>query len=332
MPQICLISISNPDAKLIPLRFLLIHNALLIKTTITNMPWLQFTLDVNPNQVPTIDNLFTTLGALAITYNDAGQESLFEPAPNEIKLWNLNRIIALFDANTDADLLATIIRANLPIELDTKLNYQLLKDQEWERVWLNNFSVKCFGKRLWICPNGQRPTQADAVIVDLDPGLAFGTGSHPTTAMCLEWLDQCDLNGYSVLDYGCGSGILAIAAAQLGAKFVTAVDYDPQALEATQANALNNNVAERLHICSPEAITTQYYDFVLANILAGTLITLEPQLAHFTRPGGHIILSGILDYQTSQVVNAYQHHFALNTPIQIQDWILLSGIRNDSIH
>lgn len=288
----------------------------------------QFTIDVSSNEIQLIEELFTTIGAIAVTYSDAGQELLLEPDVDEIKLWNLIRISALFNVNTDVDLLDMVIRSYLPANLAKQLKYRIFTNQDWEQII--DFPAKCFGKRLWICPDNQYPNQIDAVRVNLNPGLAFGTGAHPTTAMCLEWLDKSHLVNCCVLDYGCGSGILAIAAIKLGAKFVIAVDYDPQALEATHSNALKNSVVKQLHICSPDTCIETLHDVVLANILAGTLIALESKLAMLTRPGGQIILSGILAYQALQVISVYQQHFILEISMQTEEWVLLAGIRKDT--
>lgn len=291
--------------------------------------WLQITLDADTTQAPIAESIFELFGALAITYTDAGQQPIMEPAPGQTKLWHINKIIALFDANTDVEQLCTAISSQLPANLAITLQHHLLADQVWERVWLKDFTAKRFGQRLWICPDGQYPNQPDAVIVNLDPGLAFGTGSHPTTALCLEWLDQAHIINKTILDYGCGSGILAIATACLGASAVTAIDHDPQALEATTSNAIKNNVINKLHIYSPELCPIREYDVVLANILAVTLINLAPQLTSFTKPGGYLILSGILKHQVSAVVAAYQHHFNIQFVQHNEEWVLLSCIRNN---
>jgi len=291
------------------------------------MPWLQLTITADPGQTPVVESLFEALGALSVTYGDGADQPLLEPAPGETRLWQVSRITALFEASADADRLCAAVRDELPPALAATLERQTLADQVWERVWLADFHPLRFGKRLWVCPAGQRPDTMDAVVLDLDPGLAFGTGTHPTTALCLTWLDQADLCGQRVLDYGCGSGILAIAAARLGAAAVTAVDHDPQALEATHANATKNGVLDLMRILPSERCPQEAYDCVLANILADVLVALAPQLIPRVRPGGHLVLSGILQGQAEQVAEAYRGQFELEPPRQEQEWVLLHGVR-----
>ena len=293
------------------------------------MPWLQLTLTTDREQAPTIEALFEGLGALSVTYGDAGEPPLLEPAPGEARLWSRNRITALFDAQRDPDLLRAALHNALPETQAQSLELQTLEDQVWERAWLDDFHPMRFGDRLWVCPAGQRPQQEDAVVLDLDPGLAFGTGTHPTTALCLQWLDGAELIGKRVLDYGCGSGILAIAAALLGAESVAAVDYDPQALAATQDNAAKNRVQERITPLLPEQTPDRAFDIVLANILAGTLVELAPELQPRVAPGGHLLLSGILAEQAEQVAAAYRELFDLDPPLLQDEWVLLHGCRRE---
>ena len=258
------------------------------------MPWLQLSLTTDRQQAPAIEALFEGLGALSVTCDDAGDQPLLEPAPGEAPLWSRTRVTALFEAGRDADLLRAALANALPEAALRSLEQETLEDRPWERAWLDDFQPMRFGERLWVCPAGQRPPAVDAVVLDLDPGLAFGTGTHPTTSLCLQWLDRAELNGKRVLDFGCGSGILAIAAALLGAESVTAVDHDPQALEATRDNAAKNGVLERIDILPPDQAPNTEFDIVLANILAGTLVELAPQLQPRVTPGGQLLLSGIL--------------------------------------
>ncbi len=294
------------------------------------MPWLQLTLTVDKAQAPAVEALFDVLGALSVTYSDAGEQRLLEPAPGEERLWNQCRITALFDAQRDPNPLRAALRNALPKITCQTLELQTLEDRAWERAWLDDFHPMRFGDRLWVCPAGQRPRQADAVVLDLDPGLAFGTGTHPTTALCLRWLDGAKLHGKWMLDYGCGSGILAIAAALLGAESVVAVDYDPQAIEATRGNAARNRVQERITPLLPEQTPNQGFDIVLANILAGTLVELAPELQPRVAPGGHLILSGILTEQAEQVAAAYRERFDLDPPLLQDEWALLHGRRRET--
>lgn len=293
------------------------------------MSWLQLTLTVDQARAPAVEALFEGLGALSVTYGDAGEQPRLEPAPGAAPLWRRNRITALFDARRDPDLLRAALRNALPETTCRTLKLQTLADQVWERAWLNDFHPMRFGERLWICPAGRRPRQADAVVLDLDPGLAFGTGTHPTTALCLQWLDGADLHGKRVLDYGCGSGILAIAATLLGAESVAAVDYDPQALQATRDNAAKNRVQGRITPLLPEQTPNRGFDIVLANILAGTLVQLAPELRLRVAPGGHLILSGILTGQVERVAAAYRELFDMDPPLLRDEWVLLHGRRRE---
>ncbi|MCU7811017.1 MAG: 50S ribosomal protein L11 methyltransferase, partial [Candidatus Thiodiazotropha sp. (ex Notomyrtea botanica)] len=201
-------------------------------------------------------------------------------------------------------------------------------DRIWERVWLEHFKPMQFGQRLWICPEGQTVTQKDGVVIQLDPGLAFGTGTHPTTALCLEWLDGLDLKGKTIIDYGCGSGILAIAALKLGAESAIAIDHDPQALQASQDNATKNGVSERITTLLPDEMPSMTAHTLVANILAGPLIQLAPTLDALLQPGGAFALSGILAEQQSEVATSYQSFGHLSQPWQRDEWILIPGLKH----
>jgi ribosomal protein L11 methyltransferase len=238
------------------------------------------------------------------------------------------RVSALFEASPASETLVVQLADELVGAGSTASPIiERVADQVWERVWLDSFKPTCFGERLWVCPHGQTPDDPSAIVVSLDPGLAFGTGHHPTTALCLEWLDGVELAGQTLLDYGCGSGILAIAALRLGAARVIAVDHDPQALEATRDNALANGVAERLAILAPGDFAAARVDAVIANILAGPLISLAPRLLESLRPGGLLALSGILAGQVERVSQAYSDQVALSPTRWRDDWALLSGVR-----
>ena len=191
---------------------------------------------------------------------------------------------------------------------------------------MENFKPICFGEKLWIVPSWHEPPQPNTVNILLDPGLAFGTGTHPTTALCLQWLDKADLTGKTVIDYGCGSGILAIAAALLGANKVIGVDTDPQALEATQANAQRNGVIIETYL--PQHCPTVECDLLLANILAGPLMELMPRFVELTRPDTQLVLSGILDVQADTVSQHYQTEFKMDNAVVLEEWVRLSGVRH----
>ncbi len=291
------------------------------------MPWIQAHLITGKEQAPLMELLFENLGALSTTLGDAEDEPLLEPKPGELPLWRSTRVTGLFTGDTNPDQLRSAINRVLNRDVSQRLELEVLEDREWERVWMENFHPMSFGQRLWICPTGQTPPDSDATVVELDPGLAFGTGTHPTTALCLQWLDGQALDGKQVIDFGCGSGILAIAALRLGATTVTAIDHDPQALEATTANAEKNGVSDHLTLLGSDDPLPQPADIMLVNILAGTLIALKQQLAELTLPGGKIVLSGILAEQAKEVSDGFAPAFEMQPPKQLDDWILLEGRR-----
>jgi len=274
-------------------------------------------------------------GALSITLEDAGDNPVLEPAPGTTPLWESVRVKALFDANDDPDVLTALLQQQLPGPLP-ELTFTALADRIWEREWLKDFRPMRFGRRLWICPDRQRPTaevlamsagDGEPCFIDLDPGLAFGTGTHPTTALCLQWLDQADLRGKTVIDYGCGSGVLAIAALMLGAKHAVAVDIDPQAVTATLENASRNRVADRIDVAPVSSMQRAPADILLANILAEPLEALAESLASLVASGGHLVLSGLLTEHAERVASRYAPWFDI-APVLVRDgWARLDGVR-----
>lgn len=295
------------------------------------MPWLQISLDIVQDQAPLIEAALEGAGALAVTLGDAGDDPQIEPPPGAMPLWQGVRLTALFADDAEGRSRVDALAAALSPQSLTPPLIEEIADRAWERVWLDEFKPTRFGRRLWVCPRGQRPAPAetgpDTVIVELDPGLAFGTGHHATTALCLELLDAADLAGKTVLDYGCGSGILAIAALRLGAARAVAVDHDPQALEATRSNALDNGVADRLQVLAPEDLPAMRADVLLANILSRTLVELAPRLTELLVAGGVLGLSGILHDQADEVAAAYAQGFHLEPPRVREDWTLIAGRR-----
>ena len=287
------------------------------------MPWLQLRLSATSENTETLSELLTEAGALAVTLRDAGDTPLLEPGPGETPVWPETIVIGLFEADSNMD---RVIQS-LSQSTGTKLQYQLepLEDKDWERAWMDNYHPMSFGQRLWICPSWSTPPQPEAINLMLDPGLAFGTGTHPTTSLCLEWLDQHDITGLDVIDYGCGSGILAIAAALLGARHVWAIDHDPQALIATQTNAKQNRVQEKITVGRPDELPDLQSNLVLANILAGPLMSLAPVIAEHTKSGGQLVLSGLLEKQALEVSTHYQPWFKMSAPRKKDDWVLLEG-------
>ena len=296
--------------------------------------WLQLTLSAREHSPEQLEDAFLAAGAIAVTLRDGGDQPVLEPGPGETPLWPDTEVTGLFDSQTDIEAVKTHLRQRLGesvLSETTTTGFQTLGERDWERAWLDDFHPMQFGSRLWVCPTAMLPPEPHAVNLFLDPGLAFGTGTHPTTALCLEWLDGADLNGTRIIDYGCGSGILSIAAAKLGAQQVWAVDIDPQALIASRENAVRNQVAERLWLGAPEKLSEQLpkptIDTVLANILAGPLIVLAPLLASFIRPGGHIVLAGLISDQANSVRQAYADRFDFQPVRQRENWILLHGVK-----
>lgn len=299
------------------------------------MSWLQLHIDeASPATANTIEAALLESGAASVTLQDNANQALLEPGVGETPLWDAIRLTALFQADADSQCIIDHLSAALSAEMPS-YRFEILEDQDWERSWLNDFTPLRFGKNLWICPSWCQPPEPDAVNILLDPGLAFGTGTHQTTALCLEWLEQAPLQGKTVIDYGCGSGILAIAAILLGAKSVIGVDNDPQALTATQANATQNGISDNtLTTCLPEQLTEiiagqmlggNGFDLVIANILAGPLISLAPILTQLLVPNGSIVLSGILDRQAGSVALAYERYISFEPLVNRGEWMRLAG-------
>jgi ribosomal protein L11 methyltransferase len=257
------------------------------------------------DQIEQAEETLWALGAHAVTLCDPGGQPLLEPGPGETPLWEQARVEALLPDELDTEPVLRALAENGIAASPGEAELSDVPDRDWERAWMDRFEPMRFGESIWICPWHVEPDPAWPVVVRLDPGLAFGTGTHATTALCLEWLDAHDLAGRRVIDYGCGSGVLAIAAALKGAARVLAIDHDPQALDATRDNAQRNGVADRIEAVLPEAGVEQAADVVVANILASPLIELAPMLAAFLRPGGRLVLSGILTEQAEVVEAAY---------------------------
>ena len=292
------------------------------------MPWLQVRLAISPEQAQTYEDALLEVGAVSVTFMDAEDQPIFEPDLGTTPLWSHTHLLALFEADTDAD----AVFAHLHLLTGAALpehQAEVIADQDWERSWMDNFQPMRFGQRLWIVPSWHAAPEPDAVNLLLDPGLAFGTGTHPTTALCLEWLDGQDLQGCNLLDFGCGSGILAIAALLLGAKQAVGTDIDYQAIEASRDNAERNGIdASRLPLYLPEQLPAEQADVVVANILAGPLVALAPQITSLVKPGGRLALSGILAEQGEDVAAAYADAFDLD-PLCIRDgWVRISGRRH----
>lgn len=291
------------------------------------MSWLQLKIDTTKAQAPVLEELLETLGAAAVLMEDSADQPLLEPPPGATPLWDATRVIGIFTVDSEMDAIIEFLEGQLGEALPTH-RVEVLEDKDWVRAWMDHYHPMRFGDRLWVVPSWTPPPQPDAVNLLLDPGLAFGTGTHPTTALCMEWLDSLDLQGKTVIDYGCGSGILAAAALLLGAKEAWCVDNDPQALTATRNNAEHNGVGERVHVFMPDDMPDMQADVIVANILAGPLAMLAPVMAAHSHAGTHIALSGIIRPQVDELREVYGEWFDMDgLAIKEEDWCRLSGIR-----
>jgi ribosomal protein L11 methyltransferase len=296
------------------------------------MPWLQIKLSIEPDAAEQYEDILLAAGCAAVTYQDSADEPIFEPDLGTTPLWSNTTITGLFATEHDLEETTRFVRqahdqlfAGTPMP---QLKAEILEDKDWEREWMVNYHPMRFGQRLWVCPSWREAPDPGAVNMMLDPGLAFGTGTHPTTALCLEWLDAEPLEGKQVIDYGCGSGILGIASLLLGARHVLAVDIDVQALQATNSNLERNKLdPARLHTCLPPAAPELEADLLVANILAGPLVELAPTLATRVRSGGRIALSGLLERQAGDIGAAYGQWFKLDPVVEREGWIRISGTR-----
>ena len=290
------------------------------------MPWAEVSLSIPRELAESAEQTLETQGALAITLQDSADHPVLEPLPGTAPLWPEVQLRGLFSADVQRSEVSQALLGLPGVNRAEFLAWRDVADQDWTRAWMDRFRPMKFGKGLWIVPTGmEEPDDPEAVILRLDPGLAFGTGTHPTTALCLGWIDGCDWSGRIVVDYGCGSGVLGIAAALKGAKTVVCVDNDPQALEATTANAERNAVAERIHCTAPEAFEEKRADVVLANILAAPLIELAPVLQNSLAENGQVVLSGILEEQAEAVAQAYRSGFGSISAEMLDGWVRLHG-------
>ncbi|EKO3510921.1 50S ribosomal protein L11 methyltransferase [Vibrio fluvialis] len=291
------------------------------------MPWIQIKLNAtNENAERISDMLMEETCALSITFLDAKDTPVFEPLPGETRLWGDTDVLALYDAEADTSWVLSQIRASNLLADDFAYKVEQIEDKDWEREWMDNFHPMKFGQRLWICPSWRDVPDPDAVNVMLDPGLAFGTGTHPTTALCLEWLDSLDLSGKTVIDFGCGSGILAIAAIKLGAAKVIGIDIDPQALLASKDNAARNGVEDQIEVYlpqnQPEGLVA---DVVVANILAGPLRELSPVIKSLMKPDGLLAMSGVLNTQAEDVADYYRDELHVDPIKEKEEWCRITG-------
>jgi len=290
--------------------------------------WLQLRLDARRSDVAALEEQLLASGAVAVTLEDNADQPLLEPGVGETPLWNQTRLTGLYPADTDMQCVLRDIPANLLQQANQRV--EILEDKDWAREWMQHYQPMQFGRRLWVCPSWLEPPEPGAVNLLLDPGLAFGTGTHATTALCLGQLDSMALAGQTIVDYGCGSGILAVAALKLGAILALGVDNDPQALAASRDNAARNNIApENFPVAFAEQVDQRAWerraDVVMANILAGPLIDLSETLLNFLKPGGTLLLSGLLQNQAETLCAHYADRMPLHIVGERDGWVCLRG-------
>jgi ribosomal protein L11 methyltransferase len=298
------------------------------------MDWRQFVMDLEALNPDSVEEIFARHGACSVTFSGTGTDPVLEPAPGETPLWRQTRVTGLFAPDVDLDGLRDDLRRAFATDKLPSYRIDAIEDRSWELEWARDLVPMRFGRRLWVCPGDTTAPDTDAVIVRLDPGLAFGTGTHATTAMCLDWLEGLSIEGTTMLDYGCGSGVLAIAALKLGCGSASALDIDPQAARATAANAARNDVASRLRVTLRAQDLDHSYDVVVANILAGPLTGLAQSIATRVGVGCLLALSGILSDQVDDVHEAYRPWIDFDEPRFSdqggQTWAQLSGRRIES--
>ncbi|MFM4982473.1 50S ribosomal protein L11 methyltransferase [Aeromonas veronii] len=288
------------------------------------MPWIQIRINATAKTADKVSNMLLGRGAQAVTFMDAKDVPVYEPMPGETPLWGETEVMGLFDAETDPAPTIAFFQQIFGENVGYKV--EQLEDKDWVREWMDHFHPMQFGERLWICPSWRDVPNPDAVNVMLDPGLAFGTGTHPTTALCLQWLDGLDLTGKTVVDFGCGSGILGIAALKLGAARVIGIDIDPQAIQASRDNATRNGVADQIELYLPaDQPQDVEADVVVANILAGPLRELAPLIAGHGKPGSLMALSGVLESQAPELETIYGQWFDMDPTAVKEEWCRLSG-------
>ncbi len=292
------------------------------------MPWQQLRVRVEEALAPEVEQVLSDLGAVSVTLQDGEDQPVFQLDPGTTPIWHNTEVTALFDDGAAMMAIADRLRERAGLQSHHAIILEKVEDQDWERVCMQDFKPMRFGRRVWICPSWETPPEPDAVNILLDPGLAFGTGTHPTTALCLEWLDECPLQDKLLIDYGCGSGILAIAGILLGARQAIAIDNDPQAILATKSNRdLNGIEPSRLSVNLPGVADHPQADVLVANILSGPLEELTPVIAALVKPGGRLILSGVLSQQTESLMASYSPWFDMLPAVTRDEWVRVEGVR-----
>jgi ribosomal protein L11 methyltransferase len=309
----------------------------LIQTQSNTMPWLQLLTETDRNNAPALEDALLQAGAVSVTFQEYippgdNEKPILEPGLGETPLWEKTRVVGLFNTDCDTKKVDWLLSQLLSQELSQKCpsRWEQLEDKDWEREWMQNYQPIQCADNLWICPSWLTPPNPQATNVMLDPGLAFGTGTHPTTFLCMQWLAQQDLNNQYVIDYGCGSGILGVTALLLGANKALGIDIDPQALLASNENTQRNGLdPERFPVYLPETAPQESADIMVANILAAPLVDLAEDILAQLKPGGRICLSGILADQAQEVMNAYAHFIDFTPVTRKEEWVRLDGIKRN---
>ena len=292
------------------------------------MSWLKLTVETEQARAEDVSDFLEQFGASAVSFSAASDDKIFaEPGEETGELWQRTEVSSLLPADIDMDILLVCLKERIGTEGLFERRIEAIQDQDWVEVYRNSQQAMVFADRICICPSWLEPPASELEPIILDPGLAFGTGTHATTSLCLEWLACADVAGKAVLDFGCGSGILALAAARLKAEKIYAVDIDPLAVTATEQNAVNNQLNEQLLIGLPDELDIPEVDIVLANVLLNPLLNLSAQLAAYVRRGGNIVLSGILATQADECLAAYSEWFNMQTPVFNNEWAMIHGVR-----
>lgn len=296
------------------------------------MPWQQIKVNTNPQYSDAIEASLLDFGAVSISFLDAEDQAVFQLEPGGTILWEETVVVALFENTADLSSCIQYLSNHENVKNQQSLIIEKIEDQDWERAWMDDFNAMQFGDKLWICPSWQTPPEPDAVNIMLDPGMAFGSGTHATTSLCLQWLEQADLENAVVIDYGCGSGVLAIASILLGAKQAFGVDNDPQAVLATVDNSGRNKLDKSvISAYLPDQLPQVQADIVMANILCAPLLELSSLLAGLVKSNGSIVLSGILEEQAGQIIDKYSRWFDLAPPAIEDGWVRIDGLRNTNL-